>query len=254
MKAIVLSYDRNHPLVDHTLATYMKHWPSNEFVFRVPYQQRPTWLENKYAGRIEPIETDSSIKGTVLTLVSDLQDDEWVYWAIDDKYIVALDEAFANHCHRWISQQDDPSVQGLLFCRCRRLLGEENLRPAGPDSPDIGERLRERRNYWQFWLHQYMRVGVLRSTFDRFPDFPFVARQMDTFTGQRDGHNVKEFSPDQKMYLSELNHARFGESTTLGRLTRNCRRSMERYELPSPKNIESIDYAAMMGEYPPAAG
>ncbi len=48
MKALVLTYDRNHFVTDHMIATYNKHWPDHPFTFYIPYQETRSGLEGKY--------------------------------------------------------------------------------------------------------------------------------------------------------------------------------------------------------------
>ena len=117
MLAIVLSCDKYHPLTDHMISCYVRKWPSNPFVFRVPYQEFPQSLAWKFGSKIELVRTPRNIKKTVLSLLSDLDEDEWIYWCIDDKYLVEIDEAAANKSLEWIGQLDNPMDCGIMFCR-----------------------------------------------------------------------------------------------------------------------------------------
>ncbi|WP_249267850.1 hypothetical protein RVR34_16365 [Microcystis aeruginosa FBCC-A68] len=95
MKAIVLTCDKYIKFADHMIYTYQKWWPSNPFTFRVPYGDYPENLA-KYGDKVElipmdsakvihPIETEkgtkqvSLIRDTVLNLLKDLPDEEWIY-------------------------------------------------------------------------------------------------------------------------------------------------------------------------------
>ena len=82
MKAIVLTHDKNRSVTHHMIARYLHKWPDNPFVFRVPFQE----LEEQSSPKVEFIKTPKSIKKTVLGLLEDLEEDEWIYWCIDDKY------------------------------------------------------------------------------------------------------------------------------------------------------------------------
>ena len=248
MKAIVLTYDRNHPLTEHMVRTYQDKWPDHPFVFRVPYQGDVTKLRKRLGRAIEPIQTPPNIKGTVLRLTQDLADSEWVYWCIDDKYLVDIDVQAANETYHWISSITDPKVQGAMFCRTRRLLEPDNIRSVPPVDVSSHYRFLTRKNYYQCWIHQFMTVGVLRRLFESFPDDGFVAKEMDTFTGQVDGELVRDFGMDETMYVSEKNYARFGESSHAGRITRNCRSSMQAYGVELPVGAEFDDRDIYMGE------
>jgi len=248
MKAIVLSYDKYHPLADNMIQSYEEIWPSNPFVFRVPYQKYPKYLKDKYREKIELWETPSEIKPTVLSLLSDLRDDDWIYWCIDDKYLVTIDEPAANNIYKWITKITDEKVDGVLFCRCRGLLDDRNLREGTAVTTPTGEELIERVNYYQFWIHQFMRVRILRNLFSEFPDKHFTAIEMDAFTGQRAELPVKEFNSDEKMYVSVRNMVRFGESTTGGKLTRNCRNSLLHRGMGVPSSFQMGHDRMYMGK------
>jgi len=238
MKAIVLSFDRNHPMALHMIRQYQSLWPGNPFQFRVPYQESPNNLIKNHAGRIELIHTPRAIKQTVLALVADLPETEWIYWCIDDKYPIYLDVDRIAALYRYTLKINNPKVQGMMFCRCRKLLEDRHLRSESEIAGPVGLQLVERKNYYQFWIHQFMRVSVLRSLFNEFPDREFRAKEMDKFTGQDPGMKVKKYDQCQKMYVTMQNLARFAESTVGGALTRNCYESMIRQGITPPTPVE----------------
>ena len=247
MKAIVLTFDMNHPITDHMIQTYQAIWPSHPFVFRVPYQVFPRPLKHKYQDKVELIETPRDIKRTVLSLIADLVDSDWIYWCIDDKFLLKINEEKANDCYEWITHIDHDRIQGATFCRARRLLREENLDMATWQRTPAGQVYVRRKNYYQFWIHQFMRVGVLRTLFQTFPDHPFHAKAMDAFTGQEPGMRVMEFSVDQEMYVSTENCASFGESMHSGALTKLCRDSMLRHSIEVPEHYPIMDAHTIIG-------
>lgn len=247
MKAIVLSCDRYHPIADHMISNYQRLWPENPFIFRVPYQSFPDQLKQKHGDKIDLIKTTSGIKQTVLALISDLEDDEWVYWCIDDKYPIRLDLNALEAAHKLVTGDAAANSHGVLFCRCRKLLEDKHLDLNDSISGVDGRRYVRRRNYYQFWIHQYLRVSVLKKLFNEFPDGGFVAKDMDKFTGQDEGLSVKTFDSDQKMYVSTENYARFGESTVGGSLTKNCSESMASMGLSPSKSWDVEDFSIFLG-------
>jgi hypothetical protein len=250
MKAIVLSCDKYHPVADHMVTSYQEHWPSNPFTFRIPFQSDRRTLKDKHGDKVELWETPLEIKPTVLSLLSDLEDDEWVYWCIDDKYLVDVDETAGNAAYSWAKDINDTVVQGIMFSRCRNLLEEENLRADTSIRIAEGYEYTERRNYYQFWIHQFLRVGIIRELFQEFPDHDFVPKEMDAWMGQNPGQAIKEFKNEQKMYVSRENFARFGESSSWGAITQNCVDSMARYGLKLPDTFNTTHHEIFMGEYP----
>ncbi len=112
IKAIVLTCDRYRAITQHLIVQYERLWPDHPFVFHVPYQK----LGGVDSERIKYFTSPSDIKGTVLHLLADIDDEEWIYWCVDDKYPIQL---LADKIAGLISHaMRSPEVSGLLFCRC----------------------------------------------------------------------------------------------------------------------------------------
>ncbi|KQB96330.1 hypothetical protein AL073_10040 [Loktanella sp. 1ANDIMAR09] len=247
MKAIVLSCDKYHPMADNMIQSYNDLWPNHPFTFRVPYQVHPSLLVQRHGELLEPINTPPDIKGTLLALLEDLPDNEWVYWCIDDKFPIALDISVVSEIFEYVRKMNNENVQGVLFCRCRGLLKDQNLRMDTIVDGPAGTKFIERKNYWQFWIHQFMRVSVLRNLFLSFPDENFKAKEMDTFIkGTFTG--IKKYKRKQKMYLTLQNYAQFGESTHRGMLTSLCNQSMWDKGIENSTNMDVCEFSPIMGD------
>ena len=84
----------------------------------------------------------------------------------------------------------------------------------------LGVTMHRRRGLQQIWIHQLIRVRVLRFLFDQFQGEINAAKHMDKYINQIS-------LPDQfKLLVTASNYAVFGESTTRGKVTANCFRSM----------------------------
>ena len=234
MKAIVLTCDRFRPMTEHMILQYDRLWPSHPFVFRVPYQH----ARGSDADRIEFRQTPENIRATVLELLSDLGHEEWVYWCIDDKYPIQL---VTEKIERLISDAlQAPEMSGLLFCRCRVTLTNPKLAlHRGKTRSASGEVLLERKAWFQIWLHQLLRVKVLRHLFSHLPDDISNAKEMD---------ELKDSVPklrEHRLFVTEKNFAVFGESTHRGAITENCYQSIiaagiqlpERFRQPNGERI-----------------
>jgi hypothetical protein len=224
MKAIVLTYDKYRRLTEHMIHCYRQLWPDNPFTFRIPFQQLPV---TNTAG-IEYIPSPSAIKATVLTLLQDLDGREWVYWCIDDKYPVLVDVPAIESVRNWILDRDDPAVDGVLCCRPRKLTKNKRLTGRQVQAGN-GITLLERRNYKSIWIHQFLRVRVLRHLFECFPDEIPDAKAMDKLKD----HVGKP--AEHRLYVTERSLSLFGESTTRGVITKNCYRSLKKHGLPLPE-------------------
>ena len=239
MHAIGLSCDRYRALADHMLFKYAQLWPDHPFRFRVPYQDLAPTSPN---GRVTYTKSPQPIKATVLGLMGDLDDDELVYWCIDDKYPISLDLPRITSIYRWLTTDAAANIDGLLFCRCRGMWLDQCL-TGQSIVDDAGNVYLERSGYAQIWIHQFLRVKVLRYLFDSFPDFIPSAKWMDGFAAQR----AKPQS--HRIYVSRENLAVFGESTSRGVVTLNCHRSMLDNGLPPPSwAVSTTAREIVMGE------
>lgn len=211
IKAIVLSWDRNRAITQHMILQYEKLWPDHPFLFRIPYQN----VGGTETERTRYVRTPENIKATVLRLIDDLDDEEWVYWCMDDRYPVRL---VTEKIARLISHAtQSPKMSGLLFCRCRALLKRpaRTLYPRKWTNPE-GDIYFERRAWFQIWIHQLLRVKVLRYLFSHLPDSLPNANAMDKLK-----HEIVKL-PEHRLFVTKENFAVFGESTRRGEITQNC--------------------------------
>lgn len=243
MKAIVLTYDKYHPLTKHMILKYQELWPSNPFTFRVPYQKYPKHIKERFGDKVELIESPKGIKQTVLKLIKDLPDNEWVYWCIDDKYLINIKNEEANRFYKMVLSLNDPKICGISFARSRKFLKTAHLRGLNKNLSQKGKDIfLERKDYQQIWLHQFLRVKVLKHLFNQFPNENFIAKEMDYFKD-----NLK-LPNNQKLLVSEKNYVIFGESTSRGMLTQNCVHSLNQLKLKPPKEFAISGKKIIIGE------
>jgi hypothetical protein len=215
IKAIVLTCDRYRAITEHLIFQYNRLWPDHPFVFHIPYQE----LGGVDTERGRYLTSPSDIKGTVLHLLAEIDDEEWIYWCVDDKYPIQLvtDKIASLISHAVRS----PEVDGLLFCRCRATLNNPKLTlyPGKVKNP-FGDVYLERKAWFQIWIHQILRAKVLRHLFTHLPDHIPSAKAMD---------DLKDDVPkllEHRLFVTRKNFAVFGESTRKGVITQNCYESM----------------------------
>lgn len=244
MKAIVLTYDRNAIIARHMIACYNELWPDHPFIFRIPYQDRAVWPDS---AQIEYIPTPREIRRTVLELLEGLNDEEWVYWCIDDKYPVRFLLDRVKLVYRSIADGGPAGISGVLFCRARRMLEPDYL--TGERIMLDRENLLERKAYHQIWIHQFLRVNVLRHLFSNFPDVIDRAEIMDELKDKLS----KPVS--HKLYVTESNMAVFCESTFRGVITGSCLKSLTNKGFPIPAwQAPEPAATAVIGELSEKAG
>jgi len=226
MKAIVLTYDRNATITEHMIKCYEDIWPNNPFTFRIPFQDKARCI---YKKNREYIKTSPAIKDTVLELLNDLHDDEWIYWCIDDKYPIKLHLPEIDSIYKSLHTVAGSKVSGILFCRARNMFNPDCL--LDQYLYLANEQLIERRSYHQIWIHQFLKVKVIKHLFNNFP-FIETAREMDPLKfmiRKPSGH---------RLFVTAANHAVFGESSTDRILTANCHQSMQDKEIIVPPFLD----------------
>jgi hypothetical protein len=243
IKAIVLSWDRHRVMTQHMIEQYARTWPDHPFVFRIPFQS----LAGVNSPREEYIEAPPDIPGTVLRLIADFDDEEWVYWCADDKYPIHLRAEKITKL--FDDTRDQGDMAGLLFCRCRITLDQPAASLFADQeriTPDA-DVLIERRKWYQIWLHQFLRVKVLRYFFTAMPKEIPNAKVMDEM--KNDIAKPEELH----LFVTKENYAVFGESTQRGVITENCYRSIKAAGLQLPEWFQRTNgNYVTMGKLPKA--
>jgi hypothetical protein len=215
IKAIVLTCDRYRAVTEHMIFQYDRLWPDHPFVFHIPYQE----LGGVDTEKVKYLPAPSDIKGTVLHLLTEIDEEEWIYWCVDDKYPIQLvtDKISSLISHAMRS----PGVDGLLFCRSRATLNNPKLTlyPCKVKNP-FGDVYLQRKAWFQIWIHQILRAKVLRHLFTHLPDHIPSAKAMDELK-----NDVPKL-PEHRLFVTKQNFAVFGESTSRGVITQNCYESM----------------------------
>jgi hypothetical protein len=127
----------------------------------------------------------------------------------------------------WLHSVDDTSISGILCCRPRKLTKQKRLTDEVIQLQG-GTHLLGRNSYKSIWIHQFLRVKVLKHLFESFPDIIPDAKTMDHLKDRL------EKPTDHRLFVTDRSLAVFGESTLRGTLTRNCYRSLIDCGLPLP--------------------
>jgi hypothetical protein len=240
MKAIVLTCDRYRAFTEHMVRCYQRLWPDHPFVFRIPYQEDRSLAPEFAACRIEWVQTPKNIRDTVLHLLRDIDDEEFIFWCLDDKYVTWLRSDVHRDLASRIAAGTLTETDGISTCRCRTLWNPAEVEPAS--SRELaGLPVLRRRTYTEIWLHQFVRAKVIRHLFEEMPaDIP-AAKVMDGY--------IESISlPDTfRLHVTPRSLASYGESTTRGTMTYNCFRSMQRAGVEPPASFAVAKQSIHMG-------
>lgn len=241
MLAVVLTYDKYIKLTDHMIQSYETKWPSHPFTFRVPYNNHyPKFLKRKYEEKVEIIKAPEAIKATVLKLLEGIKDEEWIYWCIDDKYLIDIEESGAKDIYQWIKSIEKSSIDGISFVRARNLTN--NALTGEKYINNHGRILHRRKDYSQIWLHQFLKAKILRYLFNSMPEDIGNAKKMDYLI-----NNEIKLPKEHKLYVTTKNMAVLGESTTRGKLTKNCVQSFRKNGMKLPEGFDLSQNSIKIG-------
>ena len=217
MKAIVQSCDRYHSFTENMLTQYEKLWPSNPFMFRIPWNTKyPETIDSKFQGKIDLIKTGIPFKETFHELTKDLDGEEWVYWCIDDKYPIHLQEDEANKVLDFVRSVEDPRIISVGFHPVRNIKeSSDSIQKMGFGIQMFfsGLKFIEHKSFSNNWLHQFFRVKALREFWSYIKEpKPYQAKSMDNYVRPLRGTSLV------------LDHSicTYGESTYKGFITQNC--------------------------------
>src|SRR5210317_1867947 len=88
INAIVLTYDQNRVFTENMIKSYENIWTDHPFIFHIPYQKL-----NKINVKSKVVfhKSKPDIWPTITTLLKNFDNNEMIYWCIDDKYPIKLD-------------------------------------------------------------------------------------------------------------------------------------------------------------------
>ena len=242
--AVVLSHQRSMPVADHMIGRYEALWPGHPFVFRLPAGPAADLVADRRPGLVETVAIPGGdgrgrIRATALGLLDGLDDDEWVYWCIDDKYPVRIDVGRMDRVVGALAGVVDPAVAALCPTRPgSRHVGRLDL----PERHVVGGSSFARRVSWErIWLHQFARVGLIRSLMDPMPDELPAAQVMDDLIA------VRRPPTGRSVWMVERSLLVVGESTRGGMMMGNCAASIARHG-GLAHDYEVLDAARLIGE------
>ena len=243
MKALVLTFDKYKPFADHMIMCYEQLWPNNPFTFRVPYQSEEVklYFEEKFGNKVEMIKSPSGIVDTMFALSDDLDENEWVYWCMDDRFPIKMDTSELEKMYQWICSSQSDNITSLMFISAPRCWTPNRCFGRKYQIKTDSQRYVRRKDFMMIWNHQFMRVGFCRFFFNHFPRDMKSAKQMDYI---RDTIILPD---DYKLYMLDHNIAVYGEHTSRGKVSKTCVESFKEKGLPIPEGFEITDQVMLTG-------
>ena len=243
MKAIVLTYDKYQAFSSHMIQCYLDLWPGNPFEFFVPYQDEHVRLnfEHKFGEKVRMVRSPSGIVDTMRTLLADLNDDEWIFWCMDDRYPISLKLDEIIPIYEYINSSSSIDISAIMYVNAPWCWLDKELYKSEYVIKNNGQTYLRRKGYRMIWIHQFMRVKVLRTLFSYFPADMKSAKNMDYIMYQ---HALPD---EQRLYMLDHNAAIYGESTSRGLITRNCFKSFQDKGIVVPSGFGYSDKTIIQG-------
>lgn len=243
MEAIVLTFDKYRAFSSHMIKCYMDLWPDNPFVFRVPYQSEETrhYFESLFGDKVVMLKSPSGIVDTIKTILSDFKDDDWIFWCMDDRYPMMLNLDEIKPIYDFIQSPKSKGISALMYVNAPWCWLDKELYKYDFKVTNGEQTYLRRKGYRMIWIHQFMRVKVLRTLFSYFPADMKTAKNMDYIMYR---HTVPD---DQWLYMLDHNAAVYGESTSRGLITRNCLKSFKDRGIGLPEGFELSNKTIIQG-------
>ena len=225
MKAITLSVDRNRPFLLNMYQSYLEFLPDAKLDFLFPWQslEPPEGLPQLLGRRL-----DESFKASVLGLLDGIPDEEWVYWATDDRYLVAADAGIFRAVQDGVAAGDFDDFESVMLDNPSRLRGKVIPDQMTVGSGDLQISFDIRMDLLKIWQHQFVRTGLLRAIFHAMPDEMGQAKEMDqvvrSFEKTRDFHRAQP----------AISHLKFAESMSRGIPTKDAMQAISRRNIYFP--------------------
>lgn len=243
INAIILTYDQNRIFTKNMIKSYENIWPDHPFTFHVPYQNLKKINVNS---KVVFHKSRPDIHSTINTLLSKFDNNEMIYWCIDDKYPIKLNIKKIKKILDLIKKKNYEDFDGLIYCRCRNLNYSHNVIKSNQSFIENIEIL-ERKNYRQIWIHQFLKIKVLKFLFSKFDELKFP---------YKDNPISMDFMKDRikkpsfhKLMVTKNNYGIFGESAIEGKMTINCKESLLNKNIKIPNEINCIDKRVYMGGF-----
>jgi hypothetical protein len=164
VKAIVLTYDKQVGLAELVVKSYLALWKECPFQFVIPRNDdnSPHFDFLATQKNVSLIRTPSSIRATMSALLGTVDDNAWIYWCIDDRYPIEIDQRRMQMVFDFIASGAADHLNGI------KLIHWKETADASYNDIEIGDRkFRFQVPYsaWGLWHHHFLRAKVLKEIF-----------------------------------------------------------------------------------------
>lgn len=174
MKAIMLSYDNNHKYCELTYRMYMDLWPTCPYHFYIPWNKyQPKYFIGK--SNVTLIQCSSRIMPTMQALLTNVDDDDWIYWCIDDRFPTSIDIVGMQQLYDHLNNYDKFDFV--------RPFHRNTINSSLFDFFDVDDEylIQNKKQEWGYYMHHYCKAYMLKRIYfkgdlDTIDDFHFYVK------------------------------------------------------------------------------
>lgn len=236
MKFIILTYDQQIGLANLVVKKYSSLIRDSKVEYFIPSNSLISFEE--HGDNIVIIQTQSDIISTMKSLLQGIDDDEWVYWAIDDRYPISGDFEFISKFID-VFNKDPCKDFGRKITAIKLTHWGETLSTDEFSLFDYDFYRQEPSGMFGFWHHQFIRSGLLKDIFYRLNP-----SNINNISLLNDYHNEVSSELFIDSYVPSKNIISMGEPLIQGMLTLNGVEELEKFGCTIPDYPIINEYAA----------
>ena len=226
MKAIVLSFDKQMGFCELLYKMYMEMWQDCPLTFRIPWnKENPKYFEDK--SNVELIQCDSPIRPTMKALLNGIEDDEWVYWCIDDRYPKQI---FNSNKLTQLHDFLQTSGQSAEFDAVKLYRWKEKLKDTEKYILlDKTYKVQVDKHEWGYYHHQFCKSKYLKEIFlSESLSENYRLQQINPFPLSKNSlQDIRALVPDE-------DDVKFGEPCVAGKITPEGEEYLLKYSCEIP--------------------
>lgn len=211
MRVIVLTYDKQKGLSELVVKKYESLIETSNLVFCLPKNMEKS-LQFDHSSQVEAFLCESDILSTMSALLDPVPDDEWVLWAIDDRYPITINKQAYIDVVNFIKNNKSNDINGIKLMPWREQLTTDKI-----TINNISFVKQKPVGMFGFWHHHFLKAKVLKQAFfDCNPNKINNIREFNNF------HHKQELLPFlEGIIVPETPLITLGEPLWQGKLTKN---------------------------------
>lgn len=211
IKVLILTYDQQIGLAELVVKKYSSLGLAANLEFLIPVNSQNTKFNGQYDS-VRFIPSKPDILSTMKALLDECDDDEWVYWGIDDRYPIEVERDSFNSIVTAVRNGLSRQVEGIKLLPWREELRDSSFEISGNEFF-----LQKPISMFGFWHHQFLRSKILKQAFFKYNKHSF--NSVNSFNSYY--QKMEKIPFFDNIYVSSRPIISLGEPLWCGKLTTN---------------------------------